>query len=1147
MIAVNDPYYRKIQEGLDGPLDPNVFEACAVDLLREVYPGLVPVRGGGDYGMDGAIADGEDAPFPLIVTTAEDVSRNLRKNLSSYVDGGGPRRKAVLATSQALTPKRRKSFHAKARERGFVLLQIHDRQDIADRLHRNSFWARELLGLEGRPPALSAVPRTRGPVRHDVELIGRQRDLAWLRATSGDRLVLGQPGAGKTFLLLQLVREDGALFLASDDEAEIHRDLLDLRPGLVIVDDAHRDPERLARLRQLREEIGWDGHFVATAWPGARDEIASALDVGSSKIRVLELLTLKQIVEVLRGLGIDRPEDDPFFGFLVTQAANKPGLAVTLGSLWLRGELPDLISGAAVRRSLIPALKQVLGADPTELLGCFALGGEGGLEQEVVGEFLGLSRAEMHRQVVQAAHGGLLEVPRRAGPDGRLIVQPEVLRSALLREVFFSPQGLRYRELLARAPAPEEAVEGVVVAALRGASVPPEELHELVEEHGGISAWQHLARLDRRQACWVLEHYGGRLADVAGAALSRAARETIGRLIHDAADATGELHSTPSHPLRIVQEWVQEIPFLSHRPDRFDPAESVRRRRLVVEVATGPELPESSSEAERIAAVRAALLALSPELKLSRPAVTGGSVSFRRALLPPSADPEILELWSQLLPHVRGLISDLWMPLKRLVDSWITPAAPVPEDDLPGMHAVAEQILRDLATVPELEPGLRSVLAELGGRIGLNLLELGLELDEELEVLFPPMLRDFEGAEDYRKAMEREREEARRLAGRWAERPPEEVARRLKYLEEQASTYRNQFSEARLAFCRALAEEVDDPVDWVRALVAHGVEPWSLQLMLARALGERSPGWEAVLDDCLASTEYSFLATDAVLRTEGLPRTLIESVLPNVSPHLAETTCLQGAVPLPTLDALLRHSSEEVAIAAATGEWLTDPEGEVRSEIEAPWREAVLRFGAETEADRLPQTLSLYWLKTIFHAKPDLAFEWLEARIRDTQDYELVSETGVYRGAIQALEPEQRRRLLGTMGPGHLAGQLVSPLVGDSVELYKSLVSLAKLRKYHLEPLSSESLGERWESFVKLAVEAGHDPAAIARELIWPAYSRSGFGIAQWSEWTTRFRGLLERAEGRLREVAVHGLEMAEHERAKAESRKRHFERTGQF
>ena len=157
---MKDPYYRKILEGLDGPLDPALFEECAQALLKDVYPGLVPVHGGGDYGMDGAIADGEGPPYPLIVTTAENVGRNLEKNLESYVEGGGPRRQAVVATSTALTPTRRRNLEKKADKRGFVLVQLHERRVFADRLYRDSKWTKELLGLTGEPSALSAVPPT---------------------------------------------------------------------------------------------------------------------------------------------------------------------------------------------------------------------------------------------------------------------------------------------------------------------------------------------------------------------------------------------------------------------------------------------------------------------------------------------------------------------------------------------------------------------------------------------------------------------------------------------------------------------------------------------------------------------------------------------------------------------------------------------------------------------------------------------------------------------------------------------------------------------------------------------------------------------------------------------------------------------------
>ena len=80
---IRDPFYRDIIEALNGKLDPELFEQCATDLLRDIYPGLVPIRGGSDAGMDGAIGDTEGVAFPLVATTQENVIGNFTKSLKS--------------------------------------------------------------------------------------------------------------------------------------------------------------------------------------------------------------------------------------------------------------------------------------------------------------------------------------------------------------------------------------------------------------------------------------------------------------------------------------------------------------------------------------------------------------------------------------------------------------------------------------------------------------------------------------------------------------------------------------------------------------------------------------------------------------------------------------------------------------------------------------------------------------------------------------------------------------------------------------------------------------------------------------------------------------------------------------------------------
>ena len=74
---IRDPFYQDIIQGLSGRLDPELFEQCAADLLRNIYPGLVPISGGSDAGMDGAISDAEGVAFPLVATTQVDVIGNL--------------------------------------------------------------------------------------------------------------------------------------------------------------------------------------------------------------------------------------------------------------------------------------------------------------------------------------------------------------------------------------------------------------------------------------------------------------------------------------------------------------------------------------------------------------------------------------------------------------------------------------------------------------------------------------------------------------------------------------------------------------------------------------------------------------------------------------------------------------------------------------------------------------------------------------------------------------------------------------------------------------------------------------------------------------------------------------------------------------
>jgi hypothetical protein len=378
---IRDPFYQDIIRALNGKVDPELFEQCAADLLRDIYPGLVPIRGGTDAGMDGAISDTEGNAFPLVSTTEEDVIGNLTNSLKSYLNKGGTRRKMVSATSQRLTQRQRNNLEVRAQELGFTLIQIHSQEAIADLLYRNPPWCKELLGLTGQPSALSVIPNTSRP-RITDSLIGRENDLAWLQGTSGDLLLTGQPGSGKTFLLSTFAKQSGALFLVIEDPAQIAACIRAQQPEAIIVDDAHLDISLLSRLSHLRTELGAGFRIIATCWPGQKDSVLQSMQLPTSSVHDLDPLTRDQIVELVKSTGTAGPTE--LIREIVDQAEGRPGRAATLCHLCIRGDVRQVALGEALSRDIRTTFEPLVGSGATEILAAFSLGGDRGMDMGTV-------------------------------------------------------------------------------------------------------------------------------------------------------------------------------------------------------------------------------------------------------------------------------------------------------------------------------------------------------------------------------------------------------------------------------------------------------------------------------------------------------------------------------------------------------------------------------------------------------------------------------------------------------------------------------------------------------------------------------------------------------------------------------------------
>ena len=299
-----DPLHQAIAHAIRQPLDGDAFERCALDLLRSAYyPGLRPIPPKRDAGMDGIAGPDSDPDFVLVVTTAEQYERNLHESIQRYRQAGGGARAFAFATTQQVTGESR--LRQVANEQwGVDHLAIHDRGEFEKLLYHSPQWRKDLLGVTGAFGALSRYPVRMRPA-FSIPLVGRDSVLELLRSSSGDIVLEGKPGVGKTFLLDQLAEEEWCLFDIGRGRGKVADAVRDMRPRRVVLDDAHFDLKRIRKIAHLRDEVSPDLGIVAVSWSGWADEVADCLP--SAERIVVDELDRDRIVEIIEAAGVAGP------------------------------------------------------------------------------------------------------------------------------------------------------------------------------------------------------------------------------------------------------------------------------------------------------------------------------------------------------------------------------------------------------------------------------------------------------------------------------------------------------------------------------------------------------------------------------------------------------------------------------------------------------------------------------------------------------------------------------------------------------------------------------------------------------------------------------------------------------------------------
>ena len=1099
---IRDPLYRRIIERLEGQLNPSTFQDCANALLMEVFPTLAPMRGGDDEGMDGAIGHAGGDPSPIIATTAKNALRNLRGSLNARIASGSPNRTAVFATSRALTNAKKRNLHKEAERQGFRLTNVYDQPWFALKLYRNSVWRQELLGLAGDPPALSAIPISvsSSPIGHQV---GREEEIAALLSLDGDRLLLGQPGSGKSFLLGTLALQGQALFAVSQDQTAIANALREHEEiPMVVVDDVQTAPnqELLRSILQLRNDIRANFHLCALSWPGREATLVQEM-MGIESDQVLELgpLTIDEIVEILSEIGIAGPRW--LISEIVQQAQGWPGLATTLASACLFGSWEDVVSGRRLEEAVLSHVERKSTEMTRAVLASLAIGGDAGTPISSVAAFCGISVPEVLQLLSDVESSGVIRESR-----AYICIVPTQLRYGLVRDMFYSgARSMDPTPLIQNTPDIRATTDTLIGAAARGAPLPPDFLYALVAACDDDVTYEGFAWLGEEQARWVIANVPGKLLTLADAGLRRAPRTYIPLLLQSAVGDERELHATPAHPLRKIQDWIGEaVP---------QTGEAVGRRRTLLDAVAA----YMAGGGDELTCIRALPLTMAPRFERTFMNV-GSELKYTHQFGYLSCDEieQLWEFWPECLERLQDVEQLTWPLVLDLLYSWAHPLSmrgELSDEQAETLREHARAMLVDLVPLAEGLPAIAQKLTEIAHYLQV---EVDLPLEREFAVLFPE--RGLEDRRDWREADRQEAERVQELAEELSREGPEAALERLAAAERQAALVDRKWPRWTPYAASIIAGQAENPLEWLATAIDVGLPADIAGTFLYQAADANVAGWADEAQALLENEDYRGAVIGIALRNPQTPDELLDRVVASLDGYerVIDLAIVRDEVASPLVSRLLRHTRPAVAIAAAEGVWARDRNQGVSDEIRADWENAVLEHGRDQ-----------YWVAELLSSDAELAFRWAERVLREDEASWKTDDQ--LRAAVGVLGEVQRAALLGMLSPTYRSTEAVRSIVGDSDVVFDALLCNQELQSLHLIPLGRKP-GRTWKAMSLTAVRHGYGPEVIAeatfglqRGMMW-----SGNESDMWKEWIDGFHPYCQDEDPGIRDIAQSATRIAE-------------------
>ena len=713
---------------------------------------------------------------------------------------------------------------------------------------------------------------------------------------------------------------------------------------------------------------------------------------------------------------------------IVDQAHGRAGLAVTLAQACIAGHADEVATGEALLKDLVGWYQRTLGEASRHMLGALALAGDYGATLQQVREIVGIDGPAASNLIRKMASGGTIdeapltfeEIIKGERANGRLRVQPEALRYALVRDVFFSGAGsLDAFGAVEVLDHPSVSAVPIIGARYRGAGVSLEKLLPLVDwkDERAARAYALLGPSEFRTA---LDRAGEHRAHIAGAAYRAGVdeRRALEVLMEEAVGDDRLEHSTPGHPLRVVGD------HLSGRQTRLE------ARRLAVQTAQS-SLDQGGDGA---VALRVMMHAVNPAIRSSSldPGL-GNTLTFGEGPIPGPWIEGLLRLWDEILDVVERDPSLPPGPLLEGLGAWAYPGRIGFGKGLDGETArafrdVATRVIESMARIFEARPGVLRRLEELVGTTGLD---VEIKVPDEFSTLFPQRWR---GEGEFKDWSRRTEEQVELLSKSVAERSGEETAGMMVDADAEALAVGLTYPRLTVQLAQMMAAGTDEPEALLAALTERQASADLVLPFLDRVVELERAGWEGILEAALADPGVAGAAIQvALVRPCGdhVKRLAIDGASDWV--HLVEGLVFRDEIDDVTMGLLFDAPDQAVRREAAVTlgtEPSTERLAQLAPEMRARWREIMV----ESPADDM-------WFPGVLESDEQLCSDWLRGwfeRCVEGNDEFLVPEV---HAAIRSMGVELRVALISEIpsdGPGLPLREVVRSLVSDDLSVARS-------------------------------------------------------------------------------------------------------------